>query len=202
MKKTCTKCGKNKDLEEYYRNANHKDGRQPECKSCRIAVQKEYAKSDKGKAVNAKHMKSAKGKATQSKYMKTDKGKATAARRNNNSRYWKSKTLNDLHAKEFNYIIYDCQDNKCACCGRTFNKNLKPTRDHIYPVSKGGDFTVHTVQALCQSCNSKKGIEHIDYRTDYHKNALFNMDISGLSRIPIHTCRREADYVRVCSMPF
>ncbi len=193
MKKICTKCGKNKALEEYY-------SRQSECKSCNNARQREHRKTDKGKAARARYNKSDKGKVTQAKYnksdeskaakakyrksdegkaanakyKKTDKGKAMIARSNSNKKYWKSKTLNTLEAKEFNYIIF-LQDGKCAWCGRTFTDELKPTRDHIYPVSKGGDFIKENVQALCQSDNSKKGIQEIDYRSEMHKKMIAAM---------------------------
>jgi 5-methylcytosine-specific restriction endonuclease McrA len=187
MKKICTKCGINKALEDFYEDSRHKDGRQSECKSCHKLAQAKYDKSDKGKLRDAKYEKSDKGKLTRAKYaksdkgklrdakyMKTDKGKATVARKNSKSRYWKSKTINTLNDKEFNYIVFTAQNNKCACCGRTFTDELKATRDHIYPVSKGGDFTKETVQALCQSCNSKKNTKYIDYRTDNHKEMIRN----------------------------
>src|SRR3990167_7091862 len=32
--KTCTKCHKSKPTEEFYRHANMKDGRRPNCKAC------------------------------------------------------------------------------------------------------------------------------------------------------------------------
>ncbi len=182
--KICSKCGINKALEEYYKDALKEDGRRSECKSCYNKYQKsdkgkaahaKYKKSDKGKSIqakkDAKYQKSDKGKATQAKYYKTDKGKAAIARGHHKSSYWKSKTLNTLDEKEFDYIIF-LQNNKCACCRRTFTDELKPTRDHIYPVSKGGNFTKETVQALCQSCNSTKGIKYIDKRTDYHKEMI------------------------------
>lgn len=172
MTKVCTKCKKNKPLEDYYKDARVKDGRASECKSCRIAVQINYNKSDKGKLTRSKHRKSDKGKATRAKilakYLKTGKGKAMIARKNHKRNISISNTLCTLSDKEFNYIVFTAQKNKCACCGRTFNDELKPTRDHIYPVSKGGNFTKETVQALCGSCNSRKGVQTIDYRTEQH----------------------------------
>src|SRR5215831_3479295 len=48
------------------------------------------------------------------------------------------------------------QDGKCALCGC----DLSPGgwhADHVVPYSKGGATNVHEMQALCASCNTKKG---------------------------------------------
>ncbi len=193
MKKICTKCRLNKVLEEYYGDNRHKDGKYSECKSCTITKQKEYNKSDKGKAVNAeakaeynksgkgrlaqaKYDKSDKGKTTHAKHMKTDKGKATAARSAHNRRTKVSNSKSTLNDKEWNYIVFTAQDGKCACCRRTFTDELKPTRDHVYPVELGGDFTKENVQALCQTCNSEKGTTYIEYRTDRHREIIATLN--------------------------
>jgi 5-methylcytosine-specific restriction endonuclease McrA len=41
----------------------------------------------------------------------------------------------------------------CAHCGTTENIHV----DHIWPLSKGGAHAAYNLQALCGSCNSKKG---------------------------------------------
>ena len=192
MKKVCTKCGRSKALEEYYKDASKKDGRRPDCKSCCNARQKKYRKSDRGKAAQSKYFRSDKGKAVKArasakyarsdkgkaphtkakgKYLKTDKGKAAKARENSNKKYWKSKTINNLKAEEFKCTLF-LQNYQCiGGCGRYFDE-VEPTRDHIYPVSKGGDLIKENVQALCQSCNSKKGIKYIDKRSEMHKEMI------------------------------
>lgn len=43
-------------------------------------------------------------------------------------------------------------DNKCAICG----KYTKLTKDHIIPLSKGGNNYISNIQPLCRNCNSKK----------------------------------------------
>lgn len=51
-------------------------------------------------------------------------------------------------------------DNQCLSC-----KQVKPlTADHVLPVHLGGSNTIENIQPLCKTCNSKKGIKHIDYR--------------------------------------
>jgi 5-methylcytosine-specific restriction endonuclease McrA len=189
MRKICTRCKVNKSLKDYYEDNRTKDGKRPECKSCykeyfksekgKLAIAK-YNKSDKGKLTNAKavakYLKSDKGKLTQAKYNKTDKGKLNIARKNHNKRNWKSKTINNLTINEKNIILF-LQNYRCiGDCGRYFDK-MEPTIDHIVPLSKSGDLIKENVQYLCQSCNSKKGIKHIDYRSTIHKQYIKTMEL-------------------------
>jgi 5-methylcytosine-specific restriction endonuclease McrA len=52
---------------------------------------------------------------------------------------------------------------KCLRCGEQ-EPNIKLTRDHVIPLSKGGTDSINNVQPLCARCNSKKNNKHIDYR--------------------------------------
>lgn len=54
-----------------------------------------------------------------------------------------------------------CYDNMCLCCGAT---HTPLTVDHIIPISQGGTNDLDNLQPLCQSCNSAKGVNTIDYR--------------------------------------
>jgi 5-methylcytosine-specific restriction endonuclease McrA len=54
-------------------------------------------------------------------------------------------------------------DYKCLCCGKR-EPEIKLTRDHIIPLTKGGTDSIDNVQPLCARCNSKKNNKHIDYR--------------------------------------
>lgn len=57
-----------------------------------------------------------------------------------------------------NFII--SRDKNCLCCG----SSKKLTLDHIVPISVGGLNEIDNLQTLCNSCNSKKSTQTIDYR--------------------------------------
>jgi hypothetical protein len=68
-----------------------------------------------------------------------------------------------LTLKQWNEIL-KMQNHTCSMCGRKFDKNLKPTKDHIIPISNlyCPGLTFGNTQALCGSCNSKKN-KNVDF---------------------------------------
>lgn len=44
----------------------------------------------------------------------------------------------------------------CHWCKRPFNKQRRPTHDHVIPLSKGGTDTLQNSCCACRSCNVKK----------------------------------------------
>ena len=92
-------------------------------------------------------------------YDKSEKGKLKKSLIFANRREKSKKLVNNLTLNEWHDIIKN-QENKCKICGKPFGDLLKPTKDHIIPVTRqkiGGDgLTKKNTQALCGNCNSRK----------------------------------------------
>jgi len=51
-------------------------------------------------------------------------------------------------------LVKEYFNNRCAYCGRD---NVQLEREHIIPVSKGGELVVENIVPACRRCNNKKG---------------------------------------------
>lgn len=54
--------------------------------------------------------------------------------------------------------IVKAYDNRCAYCGK---KDNHLTKDHVVPVSKGGDDRMHNIVPACFECNRKKNARRL-----------------------------------------
>jgi len=172
--KTCYRCKKVKSLSEFHKQTTASDGLYSWCKECRreydkqperVACRKANEKTPQCIAYRRAQSKrpdkiewlreynrSERGLAYHRAWEKTLKGKAKIARKNSKRRDWTENTVCDLTAQEWEEIKVR-QNYKCAICGE-----VKPLhRDHVFPLSLGGNLTKANVQGLCISCNGRKG---------------------------------------------
>ena len=63
--------------------------------------------------------------------------------------------INTLTAQEWIDILKKYKF-KCAYCGKEFTLFDRETKDHVIPISKGGNNTRENIVPACRSCNSKK----------------------------------------------
>ncbi|MBA7573652.1 HNH endonuclease [Candidatus Atribacteria bacterium 1244-E10-H5-B2] len=89
-------------------------------------------------------------------YSKTENGKATHQRAKYRRRTILKNTINTLTAQEWLDILvkHDC---RCIYCGKKLIDSFDTTRDHVIPISKGGNNVKENIVPACKSCNSKKG---------------------------------------------
>lgn len=89
------------------------------------------------------------------KWNKTETGKANNQRGNIKRRAKFKEIINTLTFDEWLNILKKYKY-RCAYCGKKFDLFDRPTRDHIIPLTKGGDNIKENIVPACQSCNSKK----------------------------------------------
>lgn len=89
------------------------------------------------------------------KYDKTEKGKAANQRRHTKRQARERNIINTLTAQEWADIL-EAHNYRCAYCDVEFEVENMPHRDHIIPISKGGDNIKENVMPACKSCNSRK----------------------------------------------
>ena len=89
-------------------------------------------------------------------YRQTPEGKATSQRGCTKRRSNEKEIVNTLTAKEWENILKKYKF-KCAYCGCEFDLFNRPEKDHVIPISKGGNNTKENIVPACRSCNSKKG---------------------------------------------
>lgn len=88
-------------------------------------------------------------------YKRTEKGKL-CKQRSKIKRKAKIKDItNTLTAEEWIEILKEYKF-KCAYCGKEFTLFDRETKDHVIPISKGGNNTKENIVPACRSCNSKK----------------------------------------------
>lgn len=155
--KPCTKCGKDKPLDEFSADRTHADGRSTQCRACRYPANAQWRKSNP-ETINALN-------------------RRYRAEHPEEARGWSRKYRQSLRAAVFDHYGWSC-----ACCGAT--KRL--TIDHVNGDGKQHRAELGTddcwalyvwlvangfpegFQTLCPRCNRSKGdgprcrIDHSD----------------------------------------
>ena len=93
-------------------------------------------------------------------YFKLHPEKSVAA---NNRRRARKHAAGGSHTEEQWQALKAFHDYRCLCCGKR-EPEIRLTRDHVMPLTKGGNDSIDNIQPLCARCNSKKNFKHIDYR--------------------------------------
>ncbi len=192
MEKKCNKCGKCKEIGEFHKKSDSKDGLHTYCKSCFSAYKKKYRKENKEKinAYNKEWCKAnpekraayqkeyrkenrEKEKAYQKKYYKKNKEKRAAYQKEWRKAYPEKCAAHEQNRrarKAGNGGSFTAKEWKVLC--RKYDnkclccgKKKKLTADHVVPLSKGGTSNIENIQPLCGTCNSRKGNRSsADYR--------------------------------------
>jgi len=151
--KYCPKCKCAKTEMDFNKDKTQCDGLMTICKKCK----REYRISPFYKAREKELEKLPEWKARKKKYDHSVKGSLHNSRYKHNDRLIKCGiTLkNTITFVEWSYILL-MQENKCAICRCEFTDSIKPERDCIIPMIKGGTLTFKNTQALCNHCNSVK----------------------------------------------
>ena len=88
-------------------------------------------------------------------WRKTENGKASIQRGQFKRHAIEKEIINTLTANEWADIL-EQHNNRCAYCGVEFGFFNRPEREHVMPISKGGNNTKENVVPACRSCNAKK----------------------------------------------
>jgi 5-methylcytosine-specific restriction endonuclease McrA len=177
--KVCRRCHTEKPTSSFSQSAQNRDGLQSYCRECgkQIAAERRHNNPDVHnayvRAYNKRHPPHV-NKEQRRRWRESNRMHLKAyysAYQKKNRHAYAEHTRVRFHRQRGNGGSYTHEEwivlceqfaYQCACCGA----KAKLTVDHIVPVIKGGTSDISNLQPLCHLCNSKKGSQIIDYRTD------------------------------------
>ena len=136
----CIKCGKEKDVSEFQKRPDSKTGYYRQCKEC----QKETRK-----------LRREKNKLNPNKYLKS---RIDSLNKASGRRTGKSKEIiensSPISLEEIQTLIKE-KGLKCSYCNIPLTYESM-VFDHIIPLCKDGEHSIHNVQLCCKDCNNLK----------------------------------------------
>jgi len=161
-KKVCTKCNKEKNLAEYHKDRNTKDGHKFACKECACAYRKKHYQEDpeKKRAANKKYREEnpEKEKARRKKYRQDNLEKVRARGRLKEAKRRAQKLntqVEEFTTEQLNehWVKKGIDPERCYHCGEAPYEHL----DHYMPYERGGTHTKENLVPSCAHCNCSKG---------------------------------------------
>lgn len=189
--KKCSKCHINKDISQFYKGKNYRDGYNGWCKSCMANYQRSrrfmpasIVSKVCGRCKNLLPISDfSTNRCMRDGFQFSCKPCRRIESPYNRKRYQKHyKDHSDeykLRAKQrialkqgliAHYSLIEWTElkerfyDRCVLC----LIKCEPHVDHIIPLSRGGMDTIDNIQPMCKHCNSSKWITAIDYRPFFH----------------------------------
>lgn len=169
--KSCTKCGQVKPLADFWLSATGKGGRRADCKICRGYSQHRWRlahlarQQAKDRAYYHRHKQPGARKEYQAQWYQHNKQRTRLLNRAyavshraqgalRTARYKAKKSgLEATLTEEQWKAIKALFQQKCIYCGK---RTRRLEKEHVVPVSKGGNLTLHNIVPACRPCNAKK----------------------------------------------
>jgi hypothetical protein len=153
--KNCNKCGIEKDIKEFYKDCNTKDGYCTKCKVCK----REYVWKPENRL---------RAKQTNKIWKKNNSEKIELYSLNRRTFGKQALTIPFTHEQwEQRMSMWG---GRCAYCGCCFDEDHPMQKDHVIPLSKGGPHILANLRPACSRCNNSKGIKSLKEWFEWKKN--------------------------------
>lgn len=178
LMKTCSKCGLQKSVNDFFTHKAMTDGFRPDCKACLSKKLRERYERDKPAILAAQYDYNRRNadavkKMHQKAHRRRSQDPEWLARAREKAREWDrthpesralnqerrrarlaSAPINDLTRKQWEAIKV-AFGNRCAYCGISA-KRLHV--EHVIPLARGGCHTARNIVPSCGPCNARKGV--------------------------------------------
>lgn len=159
--KYCYRCQNWRGLFDYRKDRTKADGLQNSCTPCQKTMQANWYQRNKEKAYHShrayKQANPELFRAYERNYRRQHPEAVKARKHRRRARLAAAEGTITARDIRLLFSLYPV----CLCCGAIDNLTI----DHVVPITKGGDNSLHNAQTLCHRCNSSKRDRHsTDYR--------------------------------------